>query len=68
MIYNATGKRLYFVGKPSAIMLKLAMKIVGASPRETAVIGDRIYTDIKSGINAGVLSVLVMSVETNKKF
>lgn len=67
MIYNATGKRPYFVGKPSALMPKLAMKMAGVNPHETAVIGDRIYTDIKSGINAGVVSVLVMSGETDKE-
>ena len=67
MIYNATGKRPHFVGKPSALMPLLAMEIAGASPRETAVIGDRIYTDVKSGINAGAVSVLVMSGETDDK-
>lgn len=40
------------------------MEKEGCSPLETAVIGDRIYTDIKSGLNAGALSVLVMSGET----
>lgn len=67
MIYNATGKRPYFVGKPSALMPNLAMKIAGVKPHETAVIGDRIYTDIKSGINAGAVSVLVMSGETDEE-
>ncbi len=67
MIYNATGKRPYFVGKPSALMPQLAMKIAGTTPDETAVVGDRIYTDIKSGINAGAISVLVMSGETDEE-
>ena len=64
MIYNATGKRPYVIGKPSPLMIKLAMEKAGCTPDETAVVGDRIYTDIKSGLNAGVLSVLVMSGET----
>lgn len=64
MIYNATGKRPFVIGKPSPFMIKLAMKKENCKQKETAVIGDRIYTDVKSGLNAGVLSVLVMSGET----
>ena len=64
MIFNATGKRPFVIGKPSPLMIRLAMEKEGSSPLETAVIGDRIYTDIKSGLNAGALSVLVMSGET----
>ena len=64
MIYNATGKRPFVIGKPSPLMIQLAMEKEKCTPKETAVIGDRIYTDIKSGLNAGALSVLVMSGET----
>ena len=64
MIFNATGKRPFVIGKPSPLMIRLAMEKEGCSPLETAVIGDRIYTDIKSGLSAGALSVLVMSGET----
>lgn len=64
MIYNATGKRPVFIGKPEALMPQLAMERTGYKKEETAVIGDRIYTDIKSGINAGTVSILVMSGET----
>ncbi len=64
MIFNATGKRPIFIGKPEALMPQLAMEKTGYSKEETAVIGDRIYTDIKSGINAGTVSILVMSGET----
>lgn len=66
MVYNATGKRPVFIGKPSPLMIQLAMEKHGISQKETAVIGDRIYTDIKSALNAGVLSVLVMSGETTE--
>ncbi len=64
MIYNATGKRPLVIGKPSPLMPQLAMKKIGAVPRETAVVGDRIYTDVKSGLSAGCLGILVMSGET----
>ena len=64
MIFNATGKRPLFIGKPEPAMPKIAMKMTGFKPNETAVVGDRIYTDIKSGINAGCVTVLVLSGET----
>lgn len=64
MIFNATGKRPVVIGKPSPLMPKLAMAKYGYSADETAVVGDRIYTDIKSGLNAGITGILVMSGET----
>lgn len=67
MIYNATGKRPVVIGKPEALMPQLAMEKTGYTKAETAVIGDRIYTDIKSGINAGTVSILVMSGETTQE-
>lgn len=67
MIYNATGKRPVVIGKPSALMPELAMQRLGVSKDKTCVIGDRIYTDIKSGLNAGVIGVLVMSGETTEQ-
>ncbi len=66
MIYNCTKKRPVFIGKPEPLMVELAMQKTGCSCEQTAVVGDRIYTDIKSGINAGVLSILVMSGETDE--
>ena len=67
MIFNATGKRPVVIGKPEALMPKLAMEMAGCSPKETAVVGDRIYTDIKSGLNAGAVTILVMSGETTQE-
>ena len=64
MIYNATGKRPVVIGKPSPLMPELAMSRYGYTCGETAVVGDRIYTDIKSGLNAGITGILVMSGET----
>lgn len=66
MIYNATGKRPVVIGKPSPLMPHLAMERYGFSKEETAVVGDRIYTDIKSGLNAGITGILVMSGETTE--
>ena len=64
MIFNATGKRPVVIGKPSPLMPQLAMDRLGYSKEETCVVGDRIYTDVKSGLNAGVTGILVMSGET----
>ena len=64
MLYNVSKRRPLFIGKPEPLMPILAMDKTGYTKVETAVIGDRIYTDVKSGLNAGVLSILVMSGET----
>ena len=40
------------------------MEHAGYTKEETAVVGDRIYTDIKSGLNAGITGILVLSGET----
>lgn len=64
MIYNATGKRPVVIGKPSPLMPELAMERLRISKNETCVVGDRIYTDVKSGLNAGITGILVMSGET----
>ncbi len=64
MIFNATGKRPLVIGKPSPLMPELALEMTGIPKEHTAVIGDRIYTDIKSGLRAGVASILVLTGET----
>ena len=64
MIYNATQKRPVVIGKPSPLMPLLAMDQHGYSKEETAVVGDRIYTDVKSGLNAGITGILVLSGES----
>ena len=63
-IKNATGKEPIVIGKPSPLMPQLAMDKLGVSKEATCVVGDRIYTDVKSGLNAGVTGVLVLSGET----
>lgn len=63
MIYNATKKRPVFIGKPEPTMALLAMEKTGFAPKETALIGDRLYTDIACGVNAKVNSIFVLSGE-----
>ena len=66
-IKNATGREPVVIGKPSPLMPRLAMERWGIAREQTCVIGDRIYTDIKSGLNAGITTVLVMSGETTQE-
>ncbi|MBE5750253.1 MAG: HAD-IIA family hydrolase [Clostridiales bacterium] len=62
-IEKATGKAPYFIGKPRPDMINAVMEKFGADKSDTVVIGDRLYTDIASGVNAGVDTVLVLSGE-----
>ena len=64
MIWRATGKRPVFIGKPKPEMINLALTNYGFTAEETLMIGDRVYTDIASGYNAGVDTVLVLSGES----
>lgn len=63
MLKNATGKYPTFIGKPEPTMINFVMKKYGYTKEETVVIGDRLYTDIKSAINANVDSICVLSGE-----
>ena len=63
MLYNATKRRPRFIGKPEPTMALLAMEKTGFKSDETALIGDRLYTDIACGINAGVTSIFLLSGE-----
>jgi HAD superfamily hydrolase (TIGR01457 family) len=63
MLWRATGKRPVFIGKPRPEMLTLAMSKFGYSKEESVMIGDRVYTDIASGYNAGIDTIFVLSGE-----
>lgn len=63
MLYNATKRRPKFIGKPQPEMINLATEKSGFSKDETIIFGDRLYTDIASGCNAGVSTVFVLSGE-----
>lgn len=63
MLFRATGRRPKFIGKPEPEMALLSMERWGFSPEETILIGDRIYTDIACGVNAGIDTAFVLSGE-----
>ena len=61
LITTATGKEPYIVGKPNPIMFRSAMNKIGAHSTNTAMIGDRMDTDIVAGMEAGLHTVLVLT-------
>ena len=63
MLFRATGRRPRVIGKPQPDMVRLAIEKSGFSPAQAILLGDRIYTDIQSGVNAGIDTVLVLSGE-----
>lgn len=61
MITKVTGKEPYIVGKPNPMMFRSAMNRIGAHSENTAMIGDRMDTDIIAGIEAGLHTILVLT-------
>lgn len=64
MLFRATGRRPVVIGKPQPEMALLAMAAAGTAPEQTVLIGDRLYTDIACGVNAGIDTILVLSGES----
>ena len=52
-----------FLGKPQPEMVHLALRRTGFDPRQAVIIGDRLYTDVACGVNAGIDSIFVLSGE-----
>lgn len=63
MLCNATKRMPKFIGKPEPDMALLAVEKTGFTKDETIIMGDRLYTDIACGVNAGVTTVFVLSGE-----
>lgn len=63
MLYRATNRRPKFIGKPEPAMALLALEKYGYSKEQTILLGDRLYTDIACGIDAGISTVFVLSGE-----
>lgn len=67
MLQNATGREPIYIGKPEPTMIRIVMEKFGCSRSETVVVGDRLYTDIASGVNAGVDTVCVLTGEATEE-
>jgi NagD protein len=61
MISRASGVEPYYVGKPNPLMMRSALRAIDAHSESTVMIGDRMDTDIVSGIEAGMRTILVLT-------
>jgi 5'-nucleotidase len=66
LISTATGVEPYFVGKPNPLMMRSALNTINAHSETTAMIGDSMRTDIVSGLEAGLETILVLSGVTSQ--
>lgn len=67
LISRATGVEPYFVGKPNPLMMRSALNAIEAHSESSAMVGDRMDTDIVSGIEAGMHTVLVLTGSTQRE-
>ncbi len=63
MLFRAAGRRPRVIGKPQPAMALLALERTGFAPEQAVMVGDRLYTDIASGVNAGIDTAFVLSGE-----
>jgi NagD protein len=67
LISRATGVAPYFVGKPNPLMMRSALNAIEAHSESSAMVGDRMDTDVVSGIEAGMHTVLVLTGSTQRE-
>jgi NagD protein len=67
LISRATGVDPYFVGKPNPLMMRSALNAIDAHSETAAMIGDRMDTDIVSGLEAGMHTILVLTGITSRE-
>lgn len=63
----AAGKKAYFVGKPNPLMMRIALKRLGVKREDAIVIGDRMDTDIRCGLESEIDTLLVLSGITSRE-
>jgi NagD protein len=66
MISRASGVQPYYVGKPNPLMMRSALRAIDAHSESSIMIGDRMETDVVSGIEAGMRTVLVLTGSTDR--
>ncbi|CAM3673089.1 HAD-IIA family hydrolase [Nocardioides zeicaulis] len=66
LISTATGRQPYFIGKPNPLMMRSALNRLEAHSETTVMIGDRMDTDIISGLEAGMRTILVATGATER--
>lgn len=65
-IERITGREAYYVGKPNPLMMREALRRLGAHSESSVMIGDRMDTDVLSGLGAGMQTVLVLTGVTSR--
>ena len=60
-IQLATGKQAYFCGKPNPLMMRTGLRLLDCHSAEAVMVGDRMDTDVISGLESGMSTVLVLS-------
>src|SRR4051794_33021453 len=66
LISRATGVAPYFVGKPNPLMMRSALNAIDAHSETTAMVGDRMDTDVVAGLEAGMHTILVLTGSTRR--
>jgi NagD protein len=67
LIERATGVSPYFVGKPNPLMMRTALNFLGIHSENTVMVGDRMETDIVSGVESGLETILVLTGVTSRE-
>ncbi|HEX3290592.1 MAG TPA: HAD-IIA family hydrolase [Gaiella sp.] len=67
LVSRATGVAPYFVGKPNPLMMRSALNAIDAHSETSAMVGDRMDTDVVSGLEAGMHTVLVLTGITTRE-
>ncbi len=67
LIESATGVKPYFIGKPNPLMMRTALRFLGEHSENAIMVGDRMDTDIRAGIEAGMETVLVLTGVTTRE-
>ena len=66
LIERATGKAPFYVGKPNPLMIRAALNYLDVHSEDTAMVGDRMDTDIVAGVQSGMRTILVLSGVTHR--
>ncbi len=67
LIATATGQQPYYIGKPNPLMMRSALNQLAAHSETTVMVGDRMDTDIVSGLEAGIRTILVLTGSTTRE-
>lgn len=65
LIEKASGKAPFFVGKPNPLMMRSALNYLDVHSEDSAMVGDRMETDIAAGVESGMRTILVLTGVTH---